>query len=91
MKNCCVCGSFHPKESGNEAEEKYINIKVKPEGGTLSDVPDEKWNDWHWQVSSVSDVDTLKYLPLTRGKGMESFGSFPNGNHTLLSDADRPQ
>ncbi len=44
-------------------------------------MPDEKWNDWHWQVSQrISDVDTLKtYLPLTAEeeagcrKALESF------------------
>lgn len=51
-----------------KAEEKYINIQGEARRRALfPDVPDEKWNDWHWQVSHrISDVDTLKkYLPLT--------------------------
>jgi len=51
-----------------KAEEKYINRKGEVRRRELfSEIPDEKWNDWHWQVSHrISDVDTLKkYLPLT--------------------------
>lgn len=34
----------------------------------FEDVPDEKWNDWHWQVSNrITTVDELKkYLPLDK-------------------------
>ena len=51
-----------------KAEEKYINTKGEARRRELfPDIPDEKWNDWHWQVSHrITDVDTLKkYLPLT--------------------------
>ncbi len=51
-----------------KAEEKYINKQGEARRKALfPDVPDEKWNDWHWQVSHrIPDVDTLKkYLPLT--------------------------
>lgn len=51
-----------------KAEEKYINRKGEDRRSALfPEIPDEKWNDWHWQVSHrISDVDTLKkYLPLT--------------------------
>lgn len=51
-----------------KAEEKYINRKGEVRRSELfPEIPDEKWNDWHWQVSHrISDVDTLKkYLPLT--------------------------
>ena len=51
-----------------KAEEKYINKQGEARRKELfPDVPDEKWNDWHWQVSHrISDVDTLKkYLPLS--------------------------
>lgn len=50
-----------------KAEEKYINKQGEARRKALfPDVPDEKWNDWHWQVSHrIPDVDTLKkYLPL---------------------------
>ena len=51
-----------------KAEDKYINKRGERRRYELfPDVPDEKWDDWHWQVSNrISDVDTLKkYLPLT--------------------------
>ncbi|NLG41350.1 MAG: lysine 2,3-aminomutase [Chloroflexi bacterium] len=50
-----------------KAEEKYINKQGEARRKALfPDVPDEKWNDWHWQVSHrIPDVDTLKkYFPL---------------------------
>ena len=45
-----------------KAEDKYINKQGEARRRSLfPDVPDEKWNDWHWQVSHrISDVDTLK-------------------------------
>lgn len=50
-----------------KAEDKYINKKGEARRQELfSDVSDDQWNDWHWQVRNrISTVDELKkYLPL---------------------------
>ncbi len=50
-----------------KAEDKYINKKGEARRQELfSDVSDDQWNDWHWQVRNrISSVDELKkYLPL---------------------------
>lgn len=51
-----------------KAEEKYIDKRGEARRRELfPDVPDESWNDWHWQAAHrIPDVETLmKYLPLT--------------------------
>lgn len=82
-----------------KAEEKYINIQGEGRRRALfPDVPDEKWNDWHWQVSHrISDVDTLKkYLPLTaeeeKGsrKALEAFRMAITPYYLTLIDPNDP-
>ncbi len=51
-----------------KAEDKYINkAGVARRQELFPDVPDEKWNSWHWQVGNrISDLETLKkYIPLS--------------------------
>ena len=51
-----------------KAEDKYINKTAQARRQKLfADVPDAKWNDWHWQVQNrITNLETLKkYLPLT--------------------------
>lgn len=82
-----------------KAEEKYINIQGEGRRRALfPDVPDEKWNDWHWQVSHrISDVDTLKkYLPLTTEeeegsrKALEAFRMAITPYYLTLIDPNDP-
>lgn len=50
-----------------KAEDKYINKEGQARRQDLfADVPDEKWNDWHWQVRNrITKIDELrKYLQL---------------------------
>jgi lysine 2,3-aminomutase len=64
----------------------------------FGDVPDEKWNDWHWQVSNrITDVDQLKkYLPLTEEeedsirKCLESLRMAITPYYLSLMDPDDP-
>ena len=59
-----------------------------------ADVPDEKWNDWRWQLShrlnSVEDFE--KVLPLTESerKALQHQRPVPGGYYPLLRLADRP-
>ncbi len=82
-----------------KAEEKYINTQGEARRKKLfPDVPDEKWNDWHWQVSHrISDVDTLlKYLPLTAEeeagsrKALQHFRMAITPYYLTLIDPDDP-
>lgn len=82
-----------------KAEEKYINSKGEARRREIfADVPDEKWNNWQWQVSHrISDVDTLKkYLPLTAEeeagtrKALENFRMAITPYYLTLIDPDDP-
>lgn len=82
-----------------KAEEKYINKQGEARRKALfPDVPDEKWNDWHWQVTHrISDVDTLKkYLPLTAEeeegsrKALETFRMAITPYYLTLIDPNDP-
>jgi len=82
-----------------KTEEKYINKQGEARRKELfPDISDEKWNDWHWQVSHrISDVDTLKdYLPLTSEeeagarKAMESFRMAITPYYLTLIDPKDP-
>lgn len=82
-----------------KAEEKYINKQGEARRRTLfPDISDEKWNDWHWQVSHrISDVDTLKlYLPLTEEeeegsrKALETFRMAITPYYLTLIDPNDP-
>ena len=51
-----------------KAEDKYINKKgAVRKAEIFGDVPDEQWNNWHWQVKNrITTVDELKkLLPMT--------------------------
>ena len=57
--------------------------------GLFRDVPDELWNDWHWQVKNR--VETLEDLNRGRGGGgPKDPGQAPHGHHPLLSVPHRP-
>lgn len=82
-----------------KAEEKYINTKGELRRRQLfPEVPDEKWNDWRWQVSHrIADVDTLKkYLPMTAEeeagarKALENFRMAITPYYLTLIDPDDP-
>lgn len=82
-----------------KAEEKYINMQGQAGRKRMfPDVPDEKWNDWHWQVSNrISTVDELiKYLPLTAEeeagarKALENFRMAITPYYLSLIDPDDP-
>ncbi len=82
-----------------QAEEKYINKKgLERRKQLFPDVPDEKWNDWHWQVSHrIPDIDTLKkYLPLTAEeeegslKALENFRMAITPYYLTLIDPNDP-
>ncbi|HBO34012.1 MAG TPA: lysine 2,3-aminomutase [Anaerolineaceae bacterium] len=82
-----------------KAEEKYINKQGEARRKELfPDIPDEKWNDWHWQVSHrISDVDTLKkYLPLSleeedgARKALETFRMAITPYYLTLIDPNDP-
>ena len=82
-----------------KAEEKYINKQGEARRRTLfPDISDEKWNDWHWQVSHrISDVDTLKlYLPLNEEeeegsrKALETFRMAITPYYLTLIDPNDP-
>lgn len=82
-----------------KAEEKYINTKGEARRRELfPDIPDEKWNDWTWQVSNrITDVDRLKkYLPLTAEeeegarKALENFRMAITPYYLTLIDPNDP-
>ena len=40
---------------------RYKTMRKSREFGLFKDVPDELWNDWHWQVKNrVETVEDLK-------------------------------
>ena len=42
-------------------------MRKSRENGLFLDIPDEQWNDWHWQVRNrIETLDELKkYITLT--------------------------
>ena len=60
-----------------------------------ADVPDEKWNDWRWQLSNrVNDLEEIEQvLELTDEErdGLERPGQVPGRRHALLHQPDRPE
>ena len=60
-----------------------------------ADVPDEKWNDWRWQLSNrINTVEEFeKVIPLTDSerKALSAAEPVPRGYHPLLHLADRPE
>ena len=58
------------------------------------DVPDEKWNDWRWQLSNrVNDLEEIEQiLELTDEEraGLSAAGQVPGRHHAVLHQPDRP-
>ena len=42
-------------------------MRKSRENGLFLDIPDEQWNDWHWQVANRVETleDLKKYITLT--------------------------
>ena len=59
------------------------------------DVPDEKWNDWRWQLSHrVNDLEEIEQiLDLTdeEREGLSAPGQVPGRHHAVLHQPDRPE
>lgn len=81
------------------ADEKYINRSAQDRRRELfGDVPDEKWNDWRWQVQNrISNLETLKkYLPLNTeqaegaGAALQNFRMAITPYYLSLIDPDDP-
>jgi lysine 2,3-aminomutase len=82
-----------------KAEDKYINkAGIARRQELFPDVPDEKWNSWHWQVGNrISDLETLKkYILLTTKeeegvkKALENFRMAITPYYLSLIDPDDP-
>lgn len=82
-----------------KADEKYINMKGQERRRILfPDVPDEKWNDWHWQVSHRINTaeELMQYLPLSKedkagaDKALENFRMAITPYYLTLIDPDDP-
>ena len=43
---------------------------MKTRNGLFADVPENLWNDWHWQVANRAETveDLKKYMNLTPGE-----------------------
>ena len=63
--------------------------------GLFTDVPDELWNDWHWQVANRIETleDLKKYISLTpeEEEGVAKCRHAPHGDHSLLSLPHQPE
>ena len=44
---------------------------MKTRNGLFADVPENLWNDWHWQVANRAETveDLKKYMNLTPRRG----------------------
>ncbi len=82
-----------------KAEEKYINKSGQARRQVLfPDVPEEKWNNWHWQVQNrITDIDTLKkYLPMNPEEeagartALQNFRMAITPYYLTLIDPDNP-
>ena len=82
-----------------KAEDKYINKAAQARRQKLfADVPDAKWNDWHWQVQNrITNLETLKkYLPLTAeeetgvNEALQNFRMAITPYYLTLIDPDDP-
>ena len=60
-----------------------------------ADVPDEKWNDWRWQLShrlnTAEDIEKVLPLTETERKALQTQGLVPRGCDALLYFLDRPE
>ena len=59
-----------------------------------ADVPDEKWNDWRWQLShrlnTAEEIEKVIHPDRQRAQGAANAGPVPRGYHALLYLPDRP-
>ena len=68
---------------------------MKTRNGLFADVPENLWNDWHWQVANRAETveDLKRYMTLTpdrRSWRCQDFGQAAHGSDSLLSVPDRP-
>ena len=55
---------------------------MKTRNGLFADVPENLWNDWHWQVANRAETveDLKKYMNLTPDEeGLEQCRTFGAG------------
>ena len=67
---------------------------MKTRNGLFADVPENLWNDWHWQVANRAETieDLKKYMTLTPDEEAgvaKTAGQAAHGRHPLLSVPDR--
>ena len=77
-------------------EENFMNTPfVSKRAPIYADVPDEKWNDWRWQLShrlnSVEEIEKILPLNESERKALQTQRLVPRGYHTLFHLADRPE
>ena len=67
---------------------------MKTRNGLFADVPENLWNDWHWQVANRAETveDLKKYMNLTPDEERcpQDPGQAAHGRDPLLSVPDRP-
>ena len=98
----------HQEAARTAAEAPFVNLAdparaLGPNGAPAvsrrapiwEDVPDEKWNDWRWQLSNrVNDLEEIEQiLELTdeEREGLSVPGQVPGRHHALLHEPDRPE
>ena len=69
---------------------------MKTRNGLFADVPENLWNDWHWQVANRAETieDLKKYMTLTPDEEAgvaKTLGKAAHGRHPLLSVPDRSE
>ena len=66
---------------------------MKTRNGLFADVPENLWNDWHWQVANRAETveDLKKYMNLTPDECPQDPGQAAYGSHPLLPVPDRPE
>ena len=59
------------------------------------DVPDEKWNDWRWQLSNrvndLAEIEQILDLTDEERDGLSATGQVPGRHHAVLHQPDRPE
>ena len=59
----------------------------------FADIPDEKWNDWHWQLShrlnTAEEIGTIIKLTESERKALSAPTPVPCGYHTIFYFPDR--
>ena len=69
---------------------------MKTRNGLFADVPENLWNDWHWQVANRAETveDLKKYMNLTADEEAgvaKTLGKLRMAITPLLSVPDRPE